>query len=57
MDALNSLGWQIRDHLKQYRLKTFETLKHQHCGQSRRVIGGREDRPSRSRKTIFSKGA
>lgn len=27
MDGLNSLGWQIHDHLKQYRPKMFRALK------------------------------
>lgn len=27
MDGLNSLGWQIHDHLKQYRPKMFQQLR------------------------------
>jgi hypothetical protein len=55
VNAFNSLGWQIRDHLKKHRPKMFQDLQRQHGGQSRCASGDRKNGASRSGKAIFSK--
>ena len=54
MTGLNSLGWTIRDHLKQYRPKMFQDLKSQ--GKLKQTVESMQNQASASMASLEDQG-